>query len=114
MVPSPLREQPVEADAPIEYTTLQPSHLDQVHDLVGRAFWTGIDGGHKWTVLTRTCLQLTGIVVSDSLLYSPEKCTVIAMYKKVVVGVGLISSPVETYINYLVVRTGWDNSQIAT
>ena len=54
------------------------------------------------------------IIVSDSLLYSPEKCAVIALYKKVVVGVALISSPVETYINYLVVRTGWDNSQIAT
>ena len=36
------------------------------------------------------------------------------MYKKVVVGVALISSPIETYINYLVVRAGWDNSQIAT
>lgn len=41
---SPEREQPVEVEAPIEYTTLQPSHLDQVHDLLGRAFWTGIDG----------------------------------------------------------------------
>ena len=26
------------------YTTLQRHHLDQVHDLLRRAFWEGIDG----------------------------------------------------------------------
>ncbi|KIP02737.1 hypothetical protein PHLGIDRAFT_78686 [Phlebiopsis gigantea 11061_1 CR5-6] len=91
----PEREHPAEVEAPIEYVTLQPSHLDQVHDLLARAFWSGID-------------------VTDSLAYSPERCTVITMYKKVVIGVALLSSPQETYINYLVVRAGWDNAQIAT
>lgn len=52
--------------------------------------------------------------VSDSLQYSPEQCTIIAMYKKMVVGVALLSSPIETYINYLAVKPGWDNAQIAT
>ena len=52
--------------------------------------------------------------VSDSLEYSPEKCTVIATYKNLVVGVALLSSPQETYITYLAVRPGWENAQIAT
>ena len=52
--------------------------------------------------------------VADSLQYSPEKCTVIATYKHLVVGVAILSSPQETYITYLGIRAGWDNSQIAT
>jgi len=52
--------------------------------------------------------------VTDSLQYSPEKCTVIATYKHLVVGVAILSSPQETYITYLAVRAGWENSQIAT
>ena len=54
------------------------------------------------------------IVVSDALLYSPDKCTIIATYKKLVVGVAFLSSPQETYITYLAVRAGWENAQIAT
>ena len=53
-------------------------------------------------------------VVSDSLLYQPELATVIATYKRLVVGVAILSSPWETYITYLAVKPGWDNSQIAT
>ncbi|KAI0741634.1 hypothetical protein C8Q80DRAFT_1260223 [Daedaleopsis nitida] len=88
-------EQAAEVVAPITYGTLQPCHLRQVHDLLARVFWHGID-------------------VSDSLEYSPEKCTVIATYKQLVVGAAFLSSPQETYITYLAVRSGWDNSQIAT
>ena len=35
------------------------------------------------------------------------------MYKKVVVGVAILSSPQEAYITYLAVKVGWDNSRIA-
>lgn len=52
--------------------------------------------------------------VSDSLLYQPELATVIATYKRLVVGVAILRSPQETYITYLAVKAGWDNSQIAT
>lgn len=41
---SPEREQPAERDAPITYTSLQPRHLPQVHDILARSFWAGIDG----------------------------------------------------------------------
>ncbi|KAJ8695043.1 hypothetical protein PTI98_007666 [Pleurotus ostreatus] len=55
-----------------------------------------------------------GISVSDSLDYSPERCTVVACYKRLVVGVAILSSPQETYITYLAVKTGWEGSKIAT
>ncbi|KAF7289104.1 Cytoplasmic protein [Mycena chlorophos] len=91
----PEREPPFYALSPILYTALHPWHLNQVHDLLERAFWTGID-------------------VRDSLDYSPERCTIIATYGKLVVGVAIMSSPRETYITYLTVRAGWDNARIAT
>ncbi|TEB33124.1 hypothetical protein FA13DRAFT_1754231 [Coprinellus micaceus] len=87
-------DQTVETPAPIAYTTLQKSHLPQVHDLLERVFWTGID-------------------VSDSLEYQPERATVVATYKKLVVGIAIMSSPQETYITYLAVKAGWDKTQIA-
>ncbi|KAG9309939.1 hypothetical protein JVU11DRAFT_9971 [Chiua virens] len=80
---------------PITYVSLQPSHLRQVHDLLARVFWEGID-------------------VSDALHYAPERCTVIAMYGHLVVGAALLSSPQETYITYLAVKAGWESAQIAT
>lgn len=35
------------------------------------------------------------------------------MYKKIVVGIAIISSPIQTYITYLAVKAGWDKAQIA-
>ncbi|KAG1738905.1 uncharacterized protein EDB91DRAFT_1249079 [Suillus paluster] len=91
----PARAQSPEVPIPIRYVSLQPSHLQQVHELLARVFWDGID-------------------VSDLLQYSPERCSVIAVYGKTVVGAALLSSPQEVYITYLAVRAGWHNSQIAT
>ncbi|KAF9244146.1 hypothetical protein BU15DRAFT_71710 [Melanogaster broomeanus] len=91
----PEKDQTDRPHIPITYVSLQPLHLRQVHELLARVFWEGID-------------------VSDSLQYSPERCTVIAMYGQLVVGAAFLSSPQETYITYLGVRAGWDNSQIAT
>ncbi|KAI0272735.1 hypothetical protein BC834DRAFT_361342 [Gloeopeniophorella convolvens] len=91
----PDREVPQESVAPITYLTLRAEHLPQVHDLLHRSFWTGID-------------------VGDSLQHKPEQTTIVAMYKRLVVGCALLGSPVETYITYLAVRAGWENAQIAT
>ena len=52
------------------------------------------------------------ISVRESLDYQPERSTVIALYKKLVVGVAIITSPLETYITYLAVKAGWDKAQI--
>ncbi|KAM5534628.1 hypothetical protein V8D89_011640 [Ganoderma adspersum] len=91
----PEREQVEESMAPITYCTLQRRQLEQINDLLGRVFWEGIN-------------------VTDSLDYSPERCTIVAMYKQLVVGAAFLSSPQETYITYLAVRSGWEYSQIAT
>ncbi|KAH9971741.1 hypothetical protein BGW80DRAFT_1174286, partial [Lactifluus volemus] len=87
-----VREEPV---APITYVTLTAEHLPQVHDLLQRSFWSGID-------------------VSDSLQHGPDRATIVAMYKRLVIGCAILSSPAETYITYLAVRAGWENAQIAT
>jgi len=107
---SPEREQPVVSPAPITYSTLQPCHLDQIHDLLERVFWTGIDGDYITLIVW---FPLIPQPVSDSLEFSPEQCTVVACYKRLVVGVTIMSSPQETYITYLAVKAGWDKAQIA-
>lgn len=38
----------------------------------------------------------------------------VAVYKKIVIGVAILSSPDETYLTYLAVRSGWENCRIAT
>ena len=43
---SPERDQTERPPTPITYVSLQPSHLCQVHDLLARVFWDGIDGQH--------------------------------------------------------------------
>ncbi|KIY52964.1 hypothetical protein FISHEDRAFT_63604 [Fistulina hepatica ATCC 64428] len=91
----PDRDHPCESVAPISYTTLQRCHLPQVHALLCSTFWPNID-------------------VTDCLDFYPERCTVVACYKRVVVGVVLLSSPAHTYITYLAVKAGWENCQIAT
>ncbi|KAF8322487.1 hypothetical protein DL93DRAFT_2050299 [Clavulina sp. PMI_390] len=81
--------------APIDYVALQEWHINQVHDLLRTSFWPGID-------------------VSTALEYHPEKYTVVAMYRRVVVGVALISPPPdEAYVTYITVKEGWKNAGIA-
>jgi len=41
---SPGQELPEDATAPIDYVTLERWHLPQIHDLLSRIFWPGIDG----------------------------------------------------------------------
>lgn len=38
------RDRAIEVEAPIEYVSLQALHLPQVHEILRRAFWDGIDG----------------------------------------------------------------------
>lgn len=44
---------------------------------------------------------------------APDNCTVVARYKKLVVGCAILSAPGETYITYVAVRPGWDFARIA-
>jgi hypothetical protein len=109
---SPNRAVVQESVAPITYVTLTAEHLPQVHDILHRSFWSGIDS--PYLLLKDGCLPDQIVIVSDSLQHVPEKATIVAMYKRLVVGCAILSSPVETYITYLAVRAGWENAQIAT
>jgi len=110
MSQSPDREQAQETLAPIIYTTLDASQLPQAHSLLQCTFWDGIDSKTPAHLVPPSTLTHA---VSDSLDYWPEQSTVLAMYKKLVVGIALIASPRETYITYLAVKPGWDKAQIA-
>ncbi len=44
MQSSPSRAAVQESVAPITYMTLTGEHLQQVHDILRRSFWSGIDG----------------------------------------------------------------------
>lgn len=112
---SPESDQPERPRTPITYVSLQPSHLRQVHDLLARVFWDGVDGQHVLLLFcTVPVADPIPTLVSDALDYAPERCTVVATYGHLVVGAALLSSPQETYITYLAVRAGWENAQIAT
>src|SRR6266852_5799675 len=111
---SPSKAVVQESVAPVTYVTLTAEHLPQVHDILYRSFWSGIDS--SYLLLKGRCLSDDSllVIVSDSLHHGPEKATIVAMYKCLVVGCAILSSPVETYITYLAVRAGWENAQIAT
>ncbi|KAG6820420.1 hypothetical protein H0H93_000666 [Arthromyces matolae] len=106
----PEREQSIETVAPIVYTSLKEAHVTEVNELLERSFWKGINSRRS----PQSPMQsLSNFLVRDSLDYWPERCTVVALYKRLVVGVAILSSPRETYITYLAVRAGWDNARIA-
>lgn len=44
----PDEEFPFEFPAPIAYVTLTEAHLPQIHDLLRRTFWDGVDGIFLW------------------------------------------------------------------
>ena len=71
-------------------------------------------GSTAWALSLNNDPKMTEVfTVADSLDHFPERCTVVACYKRLVVGVAILSSPRETYITYLAVRAGWDNARIA-
>ncbi|KAJ3231140.1 Cysteine-rich protein 2-binding protein [Chytriomyces hyalinus] len=74
----------------IDYVHLQASHLGQVNEMLSRQFWPGID-------------------VSEHL--SLQDLSVVALYKRLVVGCGFIMP--DGYISYIMVRPGWQRAGIA-
>lgn len=96
--------------APITYTPIYAWHLFQIHDLLGRAFWPGIDGA-----CPAISTSFAGsFLVSDSVKWEPEQCSVVAHYKKLVVGCAFLSETMDPYVTYITVRAGWERSGIAT
>ena len=54
-----------ETEAPIVYASLQEWHLDQVHDLLARVFWSGIESTSSQTsafsLLTGSSKRLSAV-----------------------------------------------------
>lgn len=83
-------------DSPIDYCYVRPSHIPLINNLCHHAFWPGVD-------------------LSESLQY-PD-FTVVALYKKVVVGFGIMVPDVrynQAYISFLLVHPEWRRAGIGT
>ncbi|XP_013114167.2 cysteine-rich protein 2-binding protein [Stomoxys calcitrans] len=82
--------------APIDFCYVRPNHIAAVNSLLQTVFWPGID-------------------MSECLSY-PDY-SVVALYKKLVVGCGFLVPDVgfnEAYISFMAVRPGWQRSGIGT
>ncbi|XP_071381987.1 cysteine-rich protein 2-binding protein isoform X4 [Centroberyx affinis] len=85
-----------EADAPIDYCYVRPNHIPSVNAMCHDSFWPGVD-------------------VSECLQY-PD-FSVVALYKKVVIGFGFMVPDVkynEAYVSFLLVHPEWRRAGIAT
>ena len=68
---SPEQEPPMEDIAPITYSTLHAYQLPQIHDLLERSFWNGINGENQsWFKVT---ISLNFIFQSAILLITRQK-----------------------------------------
>lgn len=80
----------------IDYCYAKPQHISAINSLLQQTFWPGID-------------------MTESLSY-PD-FTVVALYKKLVIGCAFLVPDVchnEAYISFLAVRPGWDRCGIAS
>ncbi|KAF8340504.1 uncharacterized protein EI90DRAFT_3117036 [Cantharellus anzutake] len=98
-------------DAPIDYVPLRSEHLPQVHELLRITFWPGIDGELIREIDNGTCFVKSEQVSQATA--DPPGSTIVAVYKRIVVGVALITPPPdEAYIPYVAVRVGWERCSI--
>uniref|UniRef100_A0A3Q1CY51 Cysteine-rich protein 2-binding protein n=1 Tax=Amphiprion ocellaris TaxID=80972 RepID=A0A3Q1CY51_AMPOC len=85
-----------EADAPIDYCYVRPNHIPSVNAMCHDSFWPGVD--------LSECLQYPDF-------------SVVALYRKVVVGFGFMVPDVkynEAYISFLLVHPEWRRAGIGT
>ncbi|KAM8843586.1 cysteine-rich protein 2-binding protein [Synchiropus picturatus] len=83
-------------DAPIDYCYVRPNHIPSVNAMCHDSFWPGVD--------LSECLQYPDF-------------SVVALYKKVVVGFGFMVPDVkynEAYISFLLVHPEWRRAGIGT
>jgi len=78
--------------SPVTFSSMEPNHVKQINSLLQRCFWPNID---------------------VSIYLKQPKYTIVALYKKLVVGFGVIS-PNKGYIHYLVTQPPWRHCGIAT
>lgn len=104
--------------ASVDYCYLRPQHIAAVNGLLQRVFWPGIDSKLTFTITElkmNLILILNFIPVSECLSY-PD-FTVVALYKKLVIGCAFLVPDVgynEAYVSFMAVRPGWQRAGIAT
>jgi len=82
--------------APIDYVHLRPEHVLQINHMCRQFFWNGID-------------------ISECLHY-PD-FTIVALYKKLIVGFALLfprDSLKENYLSFILVHPDWRKSKTST
>ncbi|XP_028827957.1 cysteine-rich protein 2-binding protein isoform X2 [Denticeps clupeoides] len=85
-----------EPDGPVDYCYVRPNHIPSVNAMCHDVFWPGVD--------LSECLQYPDF-------------SVVALYKKVVIGFGFMVPDVkynEAYISFLLVHPEWRRAGIAT
>ncbi|KAH8419397.1 hypothetical protein KR222_010370 [Zaprionus bogoriensis] len=99
----------------IDFCYVRPQHIPAVNALLQSVFWPGIDGEYAVQLTLVNSANLSIFVVSDCLSY-PDY-SVVALYKKLVVGCGFLVPDVgynEAYISFMAVRPNWQRSGIAS
>lgn len=83
-------------DSPIDYSYIRPSHIPVINAMCHSSFWPGVD--------LSECLQYPDF-------------TVVALYKKVLVGFGVMVPDVkynQAYVSFLLVHPEWRRAGIGT
>lgn len=102
----------------IDFCFVRPQHIPAVNALLQSTFWPNIDGGFHDFLFSffnvRICMTFS-LLVSECLSY-PDY-SVVALYKKLVIGCGFLVPDVgynEAYISFMAVRPCWQRSGIAS
>ncbi|KAH8273653.1 hypothetical protein KR018_007286 [Drosophila ironensis] len=98
----------------IDFCYVRPQHIPAVNALLQSSFWPNIDGEFYHILRGYRVTQLC-LAVSECLTY-PDY-SVVALYKKLVIGCGFLVPDVgynEAYISFMAVRPNWQRSGIAS
>lgn len=105
--------------ASVDYCYLRPQHIAAVNGLLQRMFWPGIDSEFYRSLCFSFSHHFTDyfylLTVSECLSY-PD-FTVVALYKKLVIGCAFLVPDVgdnEAYVSFMAVRPDWQRAGIAT
>lgn len=111
-----------EPDAPVDYCYVRPNHIPSVNAMCHDSFWPGKpltphppSAASAAVMLRLTRVLPSGVDLSECLQY-PD-FSVVALYKKVVVGFGFMVPDVkynEAYISFLLVHPEWRRAGIGT